>query len=476
MAKYDYDLIVIGGGAAGLTASTGAASVGAKTLLIEKEEKLGGDCLHYGCVPSKSLIKSAYVHNVLKHSERYGLPKVDVPPVDFVKVRDRIKNIIASIQVHDEPDYIKEKYKVETRFGSPKFFDNHTIQLNGDRITSKRFILAMGSSPVVPPIEGIKEVDYVTNIDIFSLDQLPSSMIVLGGGPIGLEMAQAFSRLGSKVTIIQSGEQLLPKEDEDVAAFVKLKLEEDGITIHLHSRAEKVQKQNGRIMLKAKCKKTDKEIVVEGDMLLVSAGRKANVEGIDLEKAGIQYTPKGIKVDKRLRTTTKNIYACGDINGGYQFTHVAAYESGIAMMNAVFHVPFKADYKNVPWCTYLDPEVASVGYNERSAKEAGIDYKVHKEELKNNDRAKAEGETDGFIKVIINKKGVPIGCQIVAYHAGDLIHQWVIALNGKVSLNTIGNAIHAYPTLSEINKLASFNYFINASPLIKLRLLLNWRW
>jgi len=255
MAKYDYDLIVIGGGAAGLTASTGAASVGAKTLLIEKEEKLGGDCLHYGCVPSKSLIKSAYVHNALKHSQEYGLPKVDVPPVDFAKVRDRIKNIIASIQVHDEPDHIKEKYNVETQFGSPKFLDNHTIQLNGDQITSKKFILAMGSSPVIPPIEGIKDVDYITNINIFSLDQLPSSLIVLGGGPIGLEMAQAFSRLGSKVTIIQSGEQLLPKEDEDVAAFVKDKLEEDGIAVHLHSMAEKVQKQNGQVTLKAKCKR-----------------------------------------------------------------------------------------------------------------------------------------------------------------------------------------------------------------------------
>lgn len=474
MSKFDYDMIVIGGGAAGLTASTACGSVGQKTLLIEKEEKLGGDCLHYGCVPSKTLIKSAYAYNIIRNSEKYGLPKIELPKADYKDIAKRIKGIIDEIQVHDEPDYIQNKFNVETRFGNARFIDNHSIELDGQTITSKNFVLAMGSSPAVPPIEGIKDVPYITNVEIFSMDKLPDSLIVLGAGPIGMEMAQSFARLGSKVTVVEFAKHILPREDEDIAEVIHEILESEGINIKVDTKAVKAEKTSSGIKLTVES--NGNKSTIEAQTVLVATGRAPNVEGLDLEKAGVEFDRRGVKVDRRLRTASKNIYACGDINGSYPFTHVAAYESGIAMMNAVFKLPLKADYTNVPWCTYLDPEVASVGYNEKSANEAGLDFSVHKEAIKGNDRAKAEGETKGFLKLLINKKGVVIGCQIVAYHAGDLIHEWVAAINGKLSLNTLGNAIHAYPTMAEVNKMASFNYFINASTFTKFRLLLNWRW
>lgn len=451
--RYDYDIVVIGGGAAGLTCSTGAGQLGAKTLLIEKERKLGGDCLHYGCVPSKTLIKSAYVYTVIRSAEKYGLPKQDPGPVDFGAVRNRIRTVIGAIQEHDSPERIKKNYNVETRFGSPAFLDASTILLDGEKISSKTFIIATGSSPVVPPIEGIADVGYITNMDIFSLDTLPSSMIVLGGGPIGLEMAQAFQRLGSAVTVIEFLPQLLAQEDEDIAEFIRKRLEAEGIKILLGAKALKAEKEGTRITVtvdQGGVKKT-----VSAEAFLVATGRKPNLEGLDLEKAGVEYTKKGIRVDKQLHTSAKNIFACGDVNGGLQFTHVASYEGGVAMVNAIMRLPAKADYSKIPWCTYLDPEVASIGYNERRAREEGIPYTVQKEEFKNNDRALAEGETDGFLKLLINKKGEAIGVQIVGYHAGDLIHEWVAALNGKVSLSTMARSVHAYPNLSEISKTAS---------------------
>jgi len=455
MVKYDYDVIVIGGGAAGLTASTGAGQLGAKTLLIEKEKELGGDCLHYGCVPSKSLIKSAYAYNILNNAQKYGLPKVDVPKVDFKKVRSRIHGIIGEILKHDSPEYIKEHYNVDTEFGEVKFLDNHTVGLNGKKITARSFILATGSSAVIPPIEGIQDVPHITNLQIFSLDTLPSSMIVLGGGPIGMEMAQAFSRLGAKVTVVEFSAYVLSREDEDVSKVIEGKLRSEGVEILTQTKAVKADYQKG--MVRLSIERNGKIDVLESEIILVAAGRKPNVEGLSLENAGVAYTKKGIQVDARLRTTVKNIFAAGDVNGSFPFTHVAGYEAGISMMNAVVRLPLKADYSKVPWCTYLDPEVASVGYNEKRAQDAGINYKVHIEKFQSNDRALAEGETDGFIKIVMNQKEDVIGVQIVGFHAGDLIHQWVAALNGKVSLSTIAQSIHAYPTLSEISKMASGN-------------------
>jgi len=461
MSKYQYDLIVIGGGAGGLTASTFAGQSAAKTLLIEKYKKLGGDCLHFGCVPSKSLIKSGYAYNIIRQAEKYGLPKIDLPPVDFTKVRDRIEGVIGTIQKHDEPEYIQDKYNVETKFGSPQFVDDHTIDLNGEKITSRYFVIATGSAPFIPPIEGISDVSYITNLQIFSLDQLPESLVVIGAGPIGMEMAQAFHRLGSKVTVLETTECILPREDEDVSCYVHELLAKEGIDFIVNARVTKLE-QNGSV-IKISAEKDGQIQTIESEALLVSTGRKANVDGLGLEKAGVEYD-RTIDVNKKMQTSQKHIYAVGDVTGGYQFTHVASYEAVVAIYNAILKIPKKADYTHVPWCTYLDPEVASIGYNEKRAKEAGIEFKVQIDHFKDNDRALAESETHGFIKILINKKGKPIGIQIVGFHAGDLIHEWVPVLNGKVSLSTISDAIHAYPTMAEINKNSTVNYLVSTIP------------
>ncbi|MFT5169505.1 MAG: dihydrolipoamide dehydrogenase [Lysobacterales bacterium] len=462
MAKYDYDLIVIGGGAAGLTSSTFAGQTAAKTLLIEREEKLGGDCLHYGCVPSKTLIKSAYAYNVMRQAAKYGLPDVELPKVDLSKVRDRIRGVVDKIQEHDEPEYLEDKYNVETQFGSPKFLDKHTIELSGKEITARYFVVATGSTPFVPLIEGINDVPYITNMQIFNLDELPESMIVLGGGPIGMEMAQSFARLGSKVTVVEFAPSILIREDEDIAAYMTEQMEAEGINLLAKTKAVKVKHENGTFTVTVD--KEGKTSTIQAQSLLVATGRKPNVDGLDLEKANVEYTPRGIKVNNKLQTTQKNIYACGDVNGGLAFTHVASYEAVVAITNMILKVPTKANYTNTPWVTYLDPEVASIGYNETRACEAGIDYVLHKETLAHNDRALAEGETKGFIKILINKKSKPIGVQIVGYHAGDLIHEWVPVLNSKLKLSALTNSIHAYPTLSEINKNASVNYTVSTIP------------
>jgi pyruvate/2-oxoglutarate dehydrogenase complex dihydrolipoamide dehydrogenase (E3) component len=340
--------------------------------------------------------------------------------------------------------------------------DNHTIILNDEKITSRYFILAMGSSPAIPPIEGIENVPYITNVEIFYLDKLPGSMIVLGGGPIGMEMAQAFTRLGSKVTVVEYSPHVLNREDEDISRFVEERLREEGVRIFLQTKAVKAEYKDGQVELRIEQNNTTS--VLEAESILVATGRKPNIEGLGLEKAGVEYDKRCVKADERLRTTARNIFACGDINGRFLFTHVASYEAVVAVYNAILKIPKKADYTNVPWCTYLDPEVASIGYNEKRAKEARIRYKVQVEHLVENDRALAEGETKGFIKILIGPKGKAIGIQIVGFHAGDLIHEWVPVLNGKVRLATVSDAIHVYPTMAEINKNATVHYLVSTIP------------
>jgi len=467
MNKFDYGTIVIGGGAAGLTSSIWSAQLGSKTLLVEKEEKLGGDCLHYGCVPSKSLIKSAYVCHLMKHAEDYGLPRANIAPVDFSKVRDRIQRIIDGIQKHDSPEAFKEQYNIDTQFGSPRFIDNHTIELNGKNITAKTFILATGSSARILPIQGLTQVPYITNVQIFSLDKLPSSLIVLGGGPIGMEMAQSFSRLGSKVTVVEFADCILPKEDLDVSCYVHELLEKEGIDFLIKAKAQKAEKNGKLIKLTVEHKGITK--IIEAESLLVATGRQPNLEGLDLEKAGVEYAPQGIKVNDRLQTTAKNIYACGDCKGGYLFTHVAEYDARIAALNSRLPFPvLKTDYSNVPWCTYLDPEVASVGLNETMAKKAGMEYKVYKYDFSHVDRALAEGATNGFIKILTGAKGKLIGAQIVGLHAGELIHEWVAVINAKIDIGKIEKSIHVYPTLAQINKKVSGSFLASQSALVKI--------
>jgi pyruvate/2-oxoglutarate dehydrogenase complex dihydrolipoamide dehydrogenase (E3) component len=450
MARFDYDIGILGGGAAGLTVASGASQLGAKTLLVEKEERLGGDCLHYGCVPSKTLLKSAKVYHAVRNTEKYGLPRVDPGPVDFSRVAGRIRGVIDQIQQHDSVERFHH-LGVEVLFGRGEFSDEHTLSLAGKTLTAKQWLIATGSSPLVPEIKGLADVPYLTNRGIFSLDRLPESLIILGAGAIAVEMAQAFCRLGSKVTVLQRSSRILSREDPDMADLVRQTLQAEGVDFRLGCRILEVA--NLGDMRQVTIRTADGlEQQVVGSELLVALGRSVNVDGLGLESIGVACSAKGIEVDNRLRTSRKNIYAAGDVLGRYQFTHAAGYEGGIVLSNAVLHLPRRVDYTWMPWCTYTSPELASIGMNETRAAAAGIDYRVHMENFRNNDRGNAEGETEGLIKLLLDRKGKPLGVQILGAHAGDLLAEWVAILNGRMGLTTLAGAIHPYPTLAEINK------------------------
>jgi pyruvate/2-oxoglutarate dehydrogenase complex dihydrolipoamide dehydrogenase (E3) component len=457
MPNYDFDIGILGAGAAGLTVASGAAQLGAKTLLVEKEKELGGDCLHFGCVPSKTLIRTATVYHLMKKSTAFGLPAVEPPPVDYREVRKRIDSVISTIQKHDsEERFCSLGAKVE--IGSPTFSDEHTILLNGNKYSAKNWVIATGSSPDIPPIEGLNETACITNKDIFALERLPKSMIILGAGPISVEMAQAFGRLGTKVIVIQRSGQILSKEDKDMADEVMNVMISEGVVFYLNTSVIRTNDlgDEKEVIIK---NSDGKKIRLKAETILVAMGRTPNIEGLGLEDIGVEFDRKGVAVDNRLRTTQKHIYAAGDITGKYQFTHAAGYEGGIVLGNAVFHVPRKTDYTFLPWCTYTDPELASIGMNEKAATAAGTEYSVWTEKFKENDRSLAEGEIVGKIKMLLDEKEKPLGVQILGPQAGELLNEWVPVFNGRVKLSTLASAVHPYPTLAEINKRVAGTYF-----------------
>lgn len=457
MAKFDFDIGILGGGAAGLTVASGAAQFGAKTLLIEKEKKLGGDCLHYGCVPSKTLIRTANICHLMKNAEKYGLPRTDLKPVDFQAIAARIQTVISTIQAHDS----KERFcnlGARVEFGSAQFIDEHSVRLSGQMYSAKNWVIATGSSPFVPRIDGIDKTPYITNKELFSLKTLPKSMIAIGGGPIAIEMAQAFNRLGTKVTVVELANQILGAEDKDMAEYLMNILIAEGITFHLGASplSTKDIGDEREVIIKNTEGKT---ISLKAEAILVAVGRRANLQNLGLEDIGLERDNKGLKTDDRLRTNHRHIYVAGDATGAYQFTHAAGYEGGIALSNAILHLPRKVDYTNLPWCTYTDPELSSIGMNEKRASAAGISYSVWTEEFRTNDRSLAEGAETGKIKLLLDEKEKPIGIQILGPSAGELISEWVAVMNGKVKLSTIASAVHPYPTLGEINKKVVGKFF-----------------
>jgi len=458
MAKYPYDIGILGGGAAGLTVAAGAAQFGARAVLIEKGPRLGGDCLHFGCVPSKALIRAAGVWGLARRAPEFGLPVLNLPPVDLGAVMDRVRGVVDKIQEHDS----EERFctlGAEVRFGAARFVDAHTVEIDGRRLSARSWVIATGSRPALPPVEGLASVPFWTNETLFSQRHLPARLLVLGGGPIGLEMAQALARLGSRVTVVEFLDRILGPEDADVAAILRERLEAEGVVLLTGTTAVRAETAGAGISVSVAPASGGATRVLEADALLVATGRRPNVENLGLEAAGVECSPKGIPTDARLRTNVPHIYACGDVHGKFAFTHVAGYEGSVALANAILRLPRKADYTKVPWCTYTDPEIASIGLNEQRATKAGVAYRVLRENFSTNDRALTEGEPRGTIKVLVSPAGKVLGCQIVGAHAGELIHEWVAVMNGGVKLSTLAGAIHAYPTLAEISKRVAGSLF-----------------
>ena len=466
MSRFDYDIGIIGGGAAGLTVASGAAQLGAKTLLIEKEPNLGGDCLHFGCVPSKTLIHSAKVYHDMKQGKRFGLPENTVAAVDYSQVAKRIQSVIDVIQEHDSVERFN-KLGVEVKFGAPCFADEHVLTLGSKRISAKSWVIATGSSAAPPRVPSLNNISYITNRNIFSLDRLPQSMIVLGAGPIAIEMAQAFCRLGSQVTVIQRSAQILSKEDKDMADEVMDILAKEGIKFFLGTTITDAEENgNSKTITIQQGEKTTR---ITGDLVLLAQGRSPNLDSLGLENIDLNYTPRGIIVDNKMRSSHKHIYAPGDINGAFQFTHAAGYEAGIVVSNAIMHLPRKVNTRWMPWCTFTEPELASIGMNEKQAEKAGIHYNVWTEQFNENDRALAEGEKRGKLKMLLDKKERVIGVQILGPRAGDLIGEWAAILGSGMKLSSLAGTIHPYPTLAEINKRVAGSYISPKifSPIIK---------
>ena len=449
--KFDNNLIVVGAGAAGLVSSYIAATVKAKVTLIERH-KMGGDCLNTGCVPSKAIIRSAAVADYIKRSEEFGI-KADVPEVDFAAVMNRVHEIIAAIEPHDSIERYTD-LGVNCVTGNARFISPWEVDVDGERLTAKHIILASGAEPAVPSIPGLEQIPYLTSDTVWELRELPKRLLVIGGGPIGCELAQAFQRLGAQVTIVQrSG--LLPKEDEDAAQAVEQSLVSDGVTLYTETDSVSfAQSEQG----------TQFDFVHEGesktayfDKVLVATGRKARVSGMGLEELGVSFTPQGtVAVDKYMRTDCKNISAAGDVAGPYQFTHVASHQAWYASVNSLFGSPlrrFTVDYSVIPWVTYTSPEVARVGLNEKDAKEQGIAYEVTKYGIDDLDKAIAVSESHGFVKVLTKPgKDKILGVTIVGYHASELLTEFTLAMRHGLGLKKIMATIHPYPTLSEANK------------------------
>jgi pyruvate/2-oxoglutarate dehydrogenase complex dihydrolipoamide dehydrogenase (E3) component/uncharacterized membrane protein YdjX (TVP38/TMEM64 family) len=453
-AKFDYNLVVIGGGSAGLVSSYIAAAVKSKVALIEKH-RMGGDCLNTGCIPSKALLRSAKMLSYAKRAKEFGFEKAEVD-FDFATVMERVQQKIAQVEPHDSIERYTD-LGVEVIEGEAKITSPWTVEVNGKILTSRSIIVATGAVPLIPSIKGLEQIDYLTSDNLWDLRELPEKLVVLGGGPIGCEMAQAFARFGSQVTQIERGEQIISREDPEVGEFLRQKFMAEGIQVLTGHRAEEVRVDSGHRWLV--CEHQGERVEIEFDQLLLAVGRKANVSGFGLEELGVEISPRGTVVtDPFLRTNFPNIYCAGDVAGPYQFTHTAAHQAWHAAVNSLFGTfkSFKVDYRVIPWCTFTDAEVARVGLNETEAQQQKIAFEVTRYEIDDLDRAIADSEDRGWVKVLTKPGSDKIlGVTIVGTHAGDLLAEYVLAMKYKLGLNKILGTIHTYPTLAEMNKAAA---------------------
>ncbi len=445
--KYDANLVVIGAGAAGLVSAYIASAIKAKVFLIEKH-LMGGDCLNTGCVPSKALIRAAKFHHQIQQGERYGIVSSDVS-IDFEAVMGRVKSVVAEVEPHDSV----ERYQglgVDCVSGEATIVTPNLVKVGDREISTRHIIVATGAKPAVPSIPGLADSKYLTSDNLWELKTLPKKLVVIGGGPIGCELAQAFSRLGSEVTVVDVANKLLPRADDDVSALIAQQFTEENINLVLGVTLSSVKNNVATI------ESDGVETNIPFDQILVAVGRQANTENFGLQELGVELNPNGtIKVDPFLRTNVKNILACGDVAGPYQFTHTASHQAWYACVNALFSGvrKFKVDYSVIPWVIFTDPEVAHVGRSESDLVSERVDYEKVIYDLSDLDRAIADGDNRGFVKVMLKKGSDKIlGATIVGAHAGELLPEFVMAMKNNIGLNKILGTIHSYPTWSEANK------------------------
>ncbi len=449
MGKLDADICVIGAGSAGLSVAAGATQMGARVVLIEKGE-MGGDCLNYGCVPSKALLAAGKAAQHARDAGKFGVT-LNEPQIDFAKVNAHVRGVIAGIAPHDSQERF-EGLGVTVIREPARFAGRRIVEAGGTEVSAKRFVIATGSRPAVPPIEGLEGVSYLTNETVFGLTIRPEHLIVIGGGPIGCEMAQAHRRLGSRVTVLEAF-SILPKDDPDLVAVVRARLIAEGVDIREGVKVSRVSGRVGAITVSLGSEE------ITGSHLLVATGRTPNFDGLGLEQAGVAFSPKGIEVDRRLRTTNRHIYAIGDVTGGFQFTHQASYHAGIIIQNCLFRIPAKTDDTTVPWVTYTEPELAHAGLSAAQLGERYSGGEVLEASFAENDRARAERQTDGAIKVMVDRRGRIKGVSIVGVNAGELLQPWLLAMTSGLKIRAMTGFRAPYPTLGEINKAAAGRYF-----------------
>jgi pyruvate/2-oxoglutarate dehydrogenase complex dihydrolipoamide dehydrogenase (E3) component len=459
------DICVIGAGSGGLTVAAAAAAFGVPVVLIEKG-KMGGDCLNYGCVPSKALLAAGRRAAAVREAAQFGVMADPAFDVDFAAVQRHVRRVIETI----EPNDSQERFTalgVKVIRAEAKFSGTAAVTAGEYAIRARRYVIATGSSPVMPPIPGLAETPHFTNETIFENTRLPQHLLIIGAGPIGLEMAQAHRRLGAKVTVVEA-QRAFSRDDPEIAAIVLERLRAEGIDI-LEGAAVEAVSRNGRQGVALTLRTEWGEEKITGSHLLVAVGRKPNVEGLNFDKAAIAFDRRGIKVDSSLRTTNRRVYAIGDVAGSLQFTHVAGYHAGLALRSILFRLPVKADMRAVPRVTYTDPELAQVGQTEEEARAAHRSISVLRWPYAENDRAQAERATHGMIKVVADRRGRILGATIAGDHAGETIHVWALALSKRMKLSDISGYVAPYPTLGEVSKRAAVSFYapFTRKPLVR---------
>lgn len=448
------DICIIGAGSGGLLVAAGASQLGANVVLLERN-KMGGDCLNYGCIPSKAIIAAGKAAQTARKASRFGIVGLS-PRIEFQSVHDHVHDVIANIAPNDSIQRY-EGLGVHVIREEGHFVDPREVEAGNVRIRAKKFVIASGSSPRIPPIDGINDISYLTNETIFELKEAPSHLIVLGGGPLGCELAQAYRRLGAEVTVLDEG-AILSKEDPELATVVKKQLLEEGIEIKERTKITAIKQKNSAVIIISSGSNQTEEL--EGSHLLIAAGRVPNLTGLDLEAGRIEYAQNGILTNKRLLTSNNRVYALGDVIDGPQYTHAASYQAGVVIRNILFKLYARVNYTALPRVTYTDPEIAQVGMSQSEALEQkGSSIRILRLSLADNDRAVAERAPEGIIKVLSDKRGKILGCSIAGAGAGELIMPWALAISQKLKVSAIASTIAPYPSLSEISKRAASSFY-----------------